>query len=645
MTKAQTQTDESGIDRRTFLRASAATVGAATVGAGSMHSDRLSPVGEAEAIAPAVVVAGAAGVTVGAGAAVAVYEWHAESGDVDEGAEDDLLQDQLYETGLSVAEGRENWVKETEELYSSSSDNPFTRAAWSALNTEVTRMVLEGKSQTEILSEAQDVLNSQYLISVHNILERWNAGVNALIEQFIVDYNAGTEAFRLHLNNVVHELVSVEPEHVSSDWEPVEASAVDGGYLVYRVEADDLPTNHTFDEVNRSMYPEIEDIDQDRPEYLAIMYSDEEDPTVSGPFEDQFSSPTGITVANSEWEDGDDADEHGAVVLDEKVFEPALSRITSGFEEIEDDLDVFVDSMYNAIHEGSIQPSQLLGPTDIFRQFADSEEQALVATQLAASGVNVPSHSGYQAEISHDDIVSETLWVWFWPYVDEDVEISAGTTLTPDDYGMAYIAYHSAVDGEFQTRVLSGSDSDLEIHSLDGVDGQEDLVDDTEGIAAGDDGEVIVWDEETHGDAPDALLYPNDHEEWSIIVYGASNQSTHEISEVVEDDGVYSLPETDLNDGEQVENVTLVPSVDFVQPVSIIDDPADIDEEDIQQRVDAMEDLYDALEEWADDDSLIGGGGLFGGGMPDWFPKAPGLTRAQTAVAGAGGLLALNFLR
>ncbi|MFC7057239.1 hypothetical protein [Halovenus salina] len=256
--------------------------------------------------------------------------------------------------------------------------------------------------------------------------------------------------------------------------------------------------------------------------------------------------------------------ETGKIVFgDSEEIGHAMSDIKSSLSTLKsEDMQAYIDKMYQAFDEGVASPADILTPEQLNQQFADSDQQSRLMLELIASGQTAPEESGYQAEVSHPDIQSDSLWGWLVPQFPSGSEqsIKPGMTLAAADYDGAYFVYETA-QGDQDKMILSGSE-DLEILSLAGVDGEEDITEEA-GDSTDSDSGVVVWTGSDKSNAPEPIQSPSDHSDHRLVVKGAQNRSSHALSELerTDQDGTvtYSLPSTSLNAGESVEDIVIVP--------------------------------------------------------------------------------------
>jgi hypothetical protein len=258
---------------------------------------------------------------------------------------------------------------------------------------------------------------------------------------------------------------------------------------------------------------------------------------------------------------------------------------------------------------------------------------------MTFSGIGAPSNDfGYQAKVSHPDLAAGSLWGnLFISFSGEPQSISAGTTLAPTDYNMAYLGYYRQDNGNFDQVALSGS-SELQILDVSGLDEEQTRQDGEQ--TAGSNGDVFVWPTDGDKEVPAPIKYPADHNGWKVVVEGASTKSTHPVGDVQSGDSCYSLT-TSLNEGELVESVRLVPSINYEQASEYIQNPGDVTAEQIQNRISQLKTLKQEIKELEDAANNGLGGGLPGlGGLP----TLPGLGVVESAIVAALGITGFKAL-
>lgn len=612
-TKAQNprEQDGSGCSRRGFLRRGAASAGAvgAIAAGGSQVAPHFSPVGRAQAIAPAAV---GAYLAVGAASGYAVSQW--QNPDTTDGpAPGETLESWIYDVARATADGRESFVDEMEHEFLEPDDpeqTPFGRSAWSKVRAAVAREAVQGGSEADAESAAMEAVERQTTIAVMNLVERWNTGMNALIEAMVTDQEEDVGVFETSGDATITSHESVDHS------EPIEASEISdsGNYLLFETELEVPTSPSNIDEMDRDDATAIGFAVTNGSPHLAM-------PVVAWAVSDDLYGNT-IKATHSDY--------GTSVVLDTTLMNDVSGTIKDAYESITEDLSEYVSSVFSAVHEGAIDAEDILSPQDVADHFADSSEQERFGGELLAIGAQVPDSGGYQALVSHDDLASEEIWAMIYPqFTDEPIDVSPGTTIDADEYEMAYIGYESAADGSWQTDILSG-EYDLEIHDVDGVSGQEAM--DYGGDSAGEGGELLVH---AGDDVPEPIEDRNEDEyaDWIVTVSGETSDYQADLSDVEADGDEYVLPETDLEEGEEIEYIEILPTVGYSRTADYVADPTEVDDAETVQRLEDMSEHVEELEE-----ALEGSGG--GGGIGDWIGDGPG-GMGSAAIGAIAVLLAI----
>ena len=599
------------VNRREMLKITGAT-GAATVGLSGAGPASIT--GDSEAIAPIVAGAPAFAAAAGAGHYLANYDIDGDT-DLDE---DDVLEDHIYEVAASVADGREEFVDQMEYEFLDPDDNqatPHGRVAWEELRVEATRGIVNGDATSEIYANAREKLRKASTRSYVNAQERWNTGMNAIAVQLVQQYEENVHVITHSSGDEV--TVGTPPD---DDWEIVEAaqpeSAGDNESILGKMPVDTpVPAS------------ELEGRDEDL--FEIVIHMDGDWRPLFSEWTDYPSSSTNIDLVA----DTDDLQEI-TVLAGNNLFTDLLDTIIQAHEEIDSDVETYVDSLEAGIQQGAIDPADILGPVEIANQFEDSNEMTRLAQELVAIGGQVPDAAGYRATVSHDDLAADELEGLLFPQFDTDdpPSVNAGVTIDSTDYGLAYFGYESELsdeDGEteFITEVLSG-ESDLEIISVSGVEGQESV--DGADDEAGADGRVVLW---TGDDPPEPLAEPGDHDGWRVVVEGETTTDSQPVSNVEEDGDEIVLQTTALGDEEAVESVELVPPVEYERSHDYTADATDVDSEETLARLEQQRELIEDLEDALEDDDGAG-----------WWPSAPSAPSVDDFGSQLAGIAVLALI-
>lgn len=624
MSKTQVKTSENGIDRRTFLKASGSAVGVATVGGASMHSDRLAPVGSSEAIClPCAGVA--VGTVAGAHAGLEVYNLISDSDDAEEIAEE-AAENEIHATAQGIASQRESFRDETQTRWidRDPDDTPTADAIFTEAEALAVEQVVEGNS-VDAESIALDAVDKHMTITIVNTLRGWNEAwvgsdeEDGLLGALVADFEFGTGQFQNDVSSDSNSSVVFSPEAVSdvateTDYvSAVEGSEVDGNPVMVEITIPGSEFPHPLSD--------IDEIDVDEFSYYSPVVDAAEDIGVCGSpiwglgVQSHVDSVTNYVYRNSR--EGiqtvvNHPDYDAARPVDHALYQDFSDLLSDIRTDLISQVETYVSTLNDQLAEGVIDPEDIVSPSVLVESFADSDEQTRTAAHLAATGAHVPEGNlGFQAEVSHPDLESDSLWGQLFISYAPDHEpepVSPGLTVSSDDYDLAYLQFNREDTGDPETRLLSG-DEDLEILDMDDLDNTDDI-DTSDGAAqeAGENGRVTVW--EGTEDVPEPIEFPNDHEGHTIEITGDVNSDTAPVGDVEEDEDGYFVPETSLEEGETVHEVRIVGSIDMTKTTSYVQDPGEVNEEDIQERLDGMRELRDEIEA-LDDSGLVGGGGGF----------------------------------
>jgi hypothetical protein len=602
----------SEMTRRDVLRRTAAVGGgAALISVGGEEVPRLSPVGRAHALG----FTGAVIVGVAAVAGSYAYEEYVVDGETSVDV-DKQVEDSVYQAATSVAQGREDWEEQLRQEFMAPDDpeqTPYGRTAWQEVRTAATKEIVNGGSESDAVAAAKTALDRATSRAAVNTIERWNTGINALIEQMVYQHEEGVNALEFSNGQSL-----IATDYVGT---PVESAIPSGtsspNSMVHEVEVSGLPTDVTsFD---------------DRSEPLTALMP---------VFQNSNGTTYALNPVTELWIDVSNNVQinlwatHSSletkVVLSGSTYYHTTQAIANAYDSISSDLSTYVGELYQGIQQGAIEPSDILSSSDIIEEFADAPAQERLAAELLAIGAQVPNDVGYRARISHPDLQADSLWGWLFPqFSGEPVDIGPGTTLASVDYDMAYFGYQGSNSDEFEKIILTG-DLDLQIHDVDGVEGQEEVDTERRGAEAGANGRVVVWS----GDSPpDPIANPADNSGWRVLVQGETNRDTAAVADVTQDGTEYVLSTTSIPEGELIDYVELVPPVQYKRSHDYVADPTN---PDTQATIDRLNSLREQVEELKAVNEESGGGG------GSWLDDADSLGDVpDVALAGGAALLAL----
>lgn len=585
------------------------------LGAGAAGAGALGPGGlarEAEGIAP-VIVAGVAGGSflVGAGAGAAAYHWGVDDdGNIDP---DEQLEDEIYRAAEAVAYGRDDYQEQYQTEYISPTDpqdTPYGDAAWQELRAVGVEAGINSDPASNATSDGTESLEYQTTRSVVNVVERWNEGIHALVPYLVKDAEQGTGAFSL--SSSTGPVTFEAGELPDNEWEVNSASELESGeYVVIKLQVDTPVNANKLD-------------GRDEPLYLhTVMMND-----MANPVSPLHSGDAGGVFTSSSSGAGDTilatSSNLGSIdILDSVLYGNVLNTISTAYQQIRGDVETFINSLYDGLDTGSLDPSDVYGPADVVERFAQGSTSRAAAEMMAIGGA-VAEDTGYRAEIEHPDVSGGSRWGHLvLSLVDGvSVDVSPDSTVAAADFELGYFAFET--DAGRRLKALSGTDP-IEVLDVKGVDGQTSVDATPDGQTVGTDGEVVVYE----GDSPpEALSSPSDHAGWVVSIHTGTGKEAVSVQNLSTSGDQY-LASTSLEAESTVQLVEIVPPTSYSEIVQHEADATAVDSADTVQRIEDLRDAIDELEAASD-----GGGG---GGIPG---GTTGLVAALAAVAAAGAYLA-----
>lgn len=264
-----------------------------------------------------------------------------------------------------------------------------------------------------------------------------------------------------------------------------------------------------------------------------------------------------------------------------------------------------------------------------------------MAAELIFSGYAGPNsyEFDYEAKVTHDSLADPPQWGNLYIRFNESgtTEVAARNTIPAADYQMAILGFERADTGEYDTFALLG-DSDLMIHDVRGIDGEEETTSKADD-SADDSGNLTVFDGSNldQEEIPDLLA--DDTVTGSVVIQTEDGSTaTVQASNLTESSpGVYEATDSSLS-GKTVESVRLVPDVQYEQPTQYVSDPGSVNSEQINDRVTQNQELVERIRELEEEAN--------GGGVGSGWPGIPGVDNAKAvfvAIVGVfGGIAALN---
>lgn len=391
--------EKGGCSRRGFLRRSGTAVGTvATIGAGTQAVPQYSPVGQAQAVAPAVAVAGVG--------AAAVTSWAVKEYDVmesdapPEGTSADTLNLNVYDT-LDDREGdNASTFIDNDNMLDGLSHSAYSDAkiaAIEALNEQLPQEDVEDAAVTTV---------DDYLTTVaKNLLKGWNESVKELW--------ANADRVLDHPELEMDDVFAVEGDD-DAEWR--------GDFE--RKERDvTLPDGSTFTLKRVAFDPERTDGGDD-----GTMYT-EYDPVG---YDDDPSYPRTNHLAVQ-------YDELSTRILQFSGWNDIWSTIDETHTNVTDGLIMWVDGTYEDVQAGEIDTADLLTPREWAEMSAEEEGVNRALADLMA--LNIPVDLEREADILFSRDNDQLELSGKLAYTEGDT-LNTGETYHPDDLaGDVYLTY------------------------------------------------------------------------------------------------------------------------------------------------------------------------------------------------------------
>jgi len=605
------------LDRRTVLKATGASAaGLASLSGTAPDKMTLTQDADALAITSSLLVLG--GATAGAGLAIAAYE---VLGDEDPtGDTDSVLKDQIYNTATAVAEGRSRWVDEMQTQYVDAAQgrSPFADSAWSEIRAAAAKEIVTGGSESEAKAAAQKALKKTGRKAAWNIVQRWNTGILTLGPHAREQHNNN---FQTLSTNSGSDLGNTEANTASDINIVSDYQSDDGQVWVGKVDLQLPGTSSTID-----------DIDTDAATLYGFVNGGSTGNLIC-PFDSSFNvfvpgttntSNQGIVCSHPNFST--------VTVFDTPLWVDVATQLDNEYDQISSDLSTYVSNLKSALDQGVIDAADIYSPSDIVNNFAANDAQQRVAAELIGLGAAAPTDAGYEAEISHNDLSADRLWVDLYVQFDgSPIDIKPDMVISSADYDLAYVGYVSSATGNYVTEVLNGT-SDLTIYQLAGAKDQDNLESDTN---AESDGTIYIG-----SDPPDRIQNPGDYNgtDYIMVTDSNGNVTRYPMSDVTtnsDGDFVIDSGNTPYSDSVNISKIDLVPEVNYVNGSQHVDDPASVSSDDTTEILESQKSLVNTLE----NDTAGGGGSLFGdGGLLDGS-----IFGVPKTVAAAGGAAAAAY--
>jgi len=583
-----TNTNSSRIDRRTFIKGIGAT-GAAGVGLAS----RQGPIGDAEAIAPAIVV----GVTAAAGGAAA-YDWLVRDyivGDADsppEGLTAEALENQIYQSARARQSNNASTFIDNKNLVDGLRETAYVEgkiAAIDALN--------EQQSSSEVSSQAVQAANDYITTVQENLLKSWNESVKELW--------SFADAIKEHPDLSLHNILGNE-------------EGIDNGPATL----EDLIESTTSTELADGTDFEINRLESD-----------------TGSNEDgEYVAFTGQHYDSTDFETVVQTDSGEVTYLVRDEWDEIWDKIGDVADDVTDGLVLWADSVYSDVQSGEIDVEELITPRERAAMMSEEEGMAQAIADLAALNIPVDVEREATIYLPHvDATVRGTLGIT------QDQPIESGQTYDPDEDidGSVYLTYDVSLGegtwGAYETGVDGGEVTFTDepwpgtIYRLDTTAGETvELVDDDFTAVDADGEEVDDWEDpdrwivDISGDVETAITEVDE-----VRYYAAEDETRFETIQLQNEFTVERIEDT--SSGEEVESMVFESS----EPQS---DDNYITQEEWDELEEQNQELIEQYEESQDSGGGIGLPGFGGDGFDDLGP-AGAVVGVGIAAAVLGGII------
>ncbi|MCL9817020.1 hypothetical protein [Natronocalculus amylovorans] len=416
------------MDRRAFMRRSAATaIGTVGVVGASNKFDR-QPVGEAEAIAPAVVIGAATAGSAAAGMAIGWTLRETEaigSNPPPEGMTPDALQKNVADAITNRQSDNASTFVDNDTVFVGLDHAAYADgkiAAIDALNEQV--------SESDVLDAAHEAVTEYQSTVLTNLIRSWNESAQQL--EYLV------ESIREHDELTVPESFdNVElNEYGSGAWD---GDNPDDDITIETIEYE-LPNGDTHDLVEIETYVYFDGGHQG---------SQEGDHTTHWtPFDrDKTSSSVSMTTGSNI----DSRDYHirskvkptldfdAPEYLDYDDWNSVVEKVNDEFDDVKDGLETWVSGVYGEVQAGDLDTEELFTSRELAELMPDDEGYPQAVADLQA--LNIPVDLEREAEVYLHDI-DATIYGSLALTEPPDDGINSGESYDPDDLdGSVYLTY------------------------------------------------------------------------------------------------------------------------------------------------------------------------------------------------------------
>ena len=331
----------------------------AAVGGGAIRLDH-GPVQESEAIAPAVVAAGVGG-SIAVGWALREYEILG-SDSPPQGTTANAFRSEMHSVFRSRESTNASTIVDNNNILEGISNTAFADgkiAAIDALN--------EQESESDVLAAAQEAVTDYHHTVKNNFLETWNEAARELRNY--------VEGVKEHPDLGLGEFIATY--HAFSDQRPTTFD--------FPETTETMPNGNEMDVVQIRVYRDINGNDRgctwSPVSYSEIIADDEVD----------------VAAARVDIE-GYDYFEY----MDNSDWSPMLDDMDDMFSNIQDEISMWVSSVYGDVQAGDLDTAELLTPREQAELTAEDEDFPQAIADLQALNVSVDLER--EAEIYLDDV-------------------------------------------------------------------------------------------------------------------------------------------------------------------------------------------------------------------------------------------------
>ena len=418
---------KSGMTRRDLLRRSA--VGGATLAGVSTGAIRLDhgPIGEAEAIAPAV----AAGIAGGAALGWTVREAEILGSDAPpEGLTENALLSEVMDTARARESNDSGTFTDNENLIDS-----LSHAAYADAKIDAIDALNEQKTQEEVSDASAEALDEYETTLLKNVFRSWNESaqefetiLNRLEEHPDVEplnaifpyatsfsthdtgpdygFDTDTEEYELPDGSTI-EITTVETE-LEITWQDTSSSGTRSISPIGDSDSTNISTSNDTGENDADLQP-------------AVWYNTDLDDIPEDIYDDLR---------------GSHMQENGRVYLDGREWVSIFDGIRETFDDVRDGMSLWVSEVYSDVQSGELDTAELLTPREQAELTAEDEDFPQAIADLQALNVAVDLEREAEIWLPH---IEATVWGQLGYTGDENLE--TGTVQPDDKDGSIYLTY------------------------------------------------------------------------------------------------------------------------------------------------------------------------------------------------------------